>query len=273
MNPYVEILRPGNAIMALIAVVLMAIIGKTYSIGIILGAVSVFIATGAGNTINDYCDSEIDKINKPERPIPSGRITLKNALYYSLILFVIATIIGFFISFENGVTVIICSILMILYAYDFKQRCLIGNICVALLTGLTFVYGALITGDVYLGIFLGLFAFLMTLSREIIKDTEDIEGDKKENANTLPIKYGAKNAVMIAVILNILTCLLSPILYIYNVFSIVYLLIVLVADIIFIYSAILALKDQSKENLHKVSKLMKIAMLIAFVSFAIGSII
>lgn len=113
----------------------------------------------------------------------------------------------------------------------------------------------------------------MTLSREIIKDTEDIEGDKKENANTLPIKYGAKNAVMIAVILNILTCLLSPILYIYNVFSIVYLLIVLVADIIFIYSAILALKDQSKENLHKVSKLMKIAMLIAFVSFAIGSII
>ena len=135
MNPYVEILRPGNAIMALIAVVLMAIIGKTYSIGIILGAVSVFIATGAGNTINDYCDSEIDKINKPERPIPSGRITLKNALYYSLILFVIATIIGFFISFENGVTVILCSILMILYAYDFKQRCLIGNICVALLTG------------------------------------------------------------------------------------------------------------------------------------------
>ena len=273
MNSYIEILRPGNAIMALIAVVLMAIIGKTYSFGIVLGAVSVFLATGAGNTINDYCDYEIDKINKPERPIPSGRIKLKNALYYSLILFLIATIIGFFISVENGLTVIICSILMIVYAYDFKQRCLIGNICVSLLTGLTFVYGGLITGDVVLGIFLGLFAFLMTLSREIIKDTEDIEGDKKENANTLPIKYGPKNAVKIVVILNILTCLLSPILYIYNVFSIVYLIIVLIADIIFIYSAVLSLKDQSKENLHKVSKLMKIAMFIAFISFAVGSII
>lgn len=273
MNSYIEILRPGNAIMALIAVVLMAVIGKTYSIGIILGAISVFLATGAGNTINDYYDCEIDKINKPERPIPSGRIKLKNALYYSLILFIIATVMGFAISLENGVTVIICSILMILYAYDFKQRCLIGNLCVSLLTGLTFVYGGLITGDVNLGIFLGFFAFLMTLSREIIKDTEDIEGDEKENANTLPIKYGAKNAVMVAVILNILTCLLSPVLYIYNVFSIVYLLIVLVADIIFIYSAVLALKNQSKENLHKVSKLMKIAMLIAFISFAVGSII
>lgn len=273
MNSYIEILRPGNAIMALIAVILMAIIGKTYSFEIVLGAISVFLATGAGNTINDYYDYEIDKINKPERPIPSGRIKLENALYYSLLLFLIATIIGFFISIENGLTVIICSALMILYAYTLKQRCLIGNICVSLLTGLTFVYGGLITGDIYLSIFLGFFAFLMTLSREIIKDTEDIEGDKKENANTLPIKYGAKNAVLLAVVLNILTCLLSPILYFYNIFSIVYLAIVIVADIIFIYSAILAIKDQSKENLHHVSKLMKIAMFVAFISFAVGSII
>ncbi len=273
MNSYVEILRPGNAVMALIAVVLMAIIAKTFSLKIILGAVSVFIATGAGNTINDYCDYEIDKINKPERPIPSGRIKLNHALYYSLILFLVATVMGFFISTENGLTVIICSILMIVYAYDFKQKCLIGNLCVALLTGLTFVYGGLITGDVYLGVFLGFFAFLMTLSREIIKDCEDIEGDKHENAQTLPIKYGIKNAINIAVILNILTCLLSPILYIYKVFSIVYLIIVFVADIIFIYSGFLALKNQKTENLHYVSKLMKIGMLIAFISFAIGSII
>ena len=81
MNPYIEILRPNNALMALIAVILMAIIGKTYSIEIILGAVSVFIATGAGNTINDYYDYEIDMINKPDRPIPSGKIKLKHALY------------------------------------------------------------------------------------------------------------------------------------------------------------------------------------------------
>ncbi|RAP53365.1 MAG: geranylgeranylglycerol-phosphate geranylgeranyltransferase [Methanosphaera sp. rholeuAM270] len=273
MKAYIEILRPGNAVMALIAVFLMAIIGKTFSFKIILGAVSVFLATGAGNVINDYCDYEIDKINKPQRPIPSGRIRLKNALYYSLILFVIATIIGFLISVENGITVIICCVLMIIYAYDFKQRCLIGNITVALLTGLTFVYGGLITKDVYLGILLGFFAFLMTLSREIIKDTEDIEGDLKENAHTLPIVYGSRNSVLVAVALNVLTCLLSPMLYAFNVFSVVYLAIVSVADIIFIYSAVLALKNQEKENMHRVSKLMKIGMLIAFISFAVGSII
>lgn len=273
MNPYIEILRVGNAVMALIAVVLMAVIGKTFSFEIVLGALSVFLATGAGNTINDYYDYEIDKVNKPERPIPSGRIKLENALYYSIVLFIIATILGFMISLENGITVILCSALMIVYAYDFKQRCLIGNISVALLTGLTFVYGGLITHDLYLGTFLGFFAFLMTLSREIIKDIEDIEGDLKENARTFPIVYGSQNAVRIAVILNIITCLLSPVLYVYNVFSAVYLIIVLIADIIFIYSAVLALKDQTKGNMHKVSKLMKIGMLIAFVSFAVGSII
>ncbi|MBQ6219472.1 MAG: UbiA family prenyltransferase [Methanosphaera sp.] len=273
MNSYIEILRPGNAMMALIAVLLMAIINHTYNIYIVIGAVSVFIATGAGNAINDYCDYEIDKINKPNRPIPSGRIKLKNALYYSLILFVIATILGFLISFENGIMVIICSILMIIYAYDFKQRCIIGNITVALLTGLTFVYGSLITHDLYLGVILGFFAFLMTLSREIIKDTEDVEGDLKEGAHTLPIEYGNKLAITIATILNILTCILSPVLYIYNIFSMTYLIIVVLADIIFIYSAILAIKDDSKENLHKVSKYMKIAMIIAFISFALGSII
>ncbi len=273
MNPYFEILRPANAIMASIAVLLMAIVSHTYNLDIVIGAVSVFIATGGGNTINDYCDYEIDKINKPERPIPSGRISRSNALYYCLLLFLIATILGFIISVANGIVVIICSIIMIVYAYDLKTRCLIGNITVSLLTGLTFVFGGLITGDYIISIILGFFAFLMTLSREIIKDTEDVEGDKKENAKTFPIVYGEVNAVRLAFILNIITCILSPILYIIGLFSIIYLIIVVIADIIFIYSGYNALKNQDVDTLHKVSKNMKIGMIIAFVSFAIGSIL
>ena len=272
MNPYIDILRPTNALMAFIAVLLMAIIGHTYNYEIILGSLCVFIATGSGNTINDYYDYEIDRINAPNRPIPSGKIELKRALYYSLILFLVSIILGFIISLENGIVVILCTILMIIYAYDLKQRCFIGNLCVAILTGLTFVFGGLITKDVNLGFILGFFAFLMTLSMEIIKDIEDIEGDKKEDAHTLPIIYGTKKAVMLAVILNIITCILSPLLYYYNIFSIVYLIIIIIADIIFVYSAYLAVQNQSKESMHKISKYMKIGMLIAFVSFAMGAL-
>lgn len=77
MNPYVEILRPGNAIMGAISIVLIALIDKTISIPIILAIITVFFETAAGNVINDCFDYDIDLINKPERPIPSGRISLR----------------------------------------------------------------------------------------------------------------------------------------------------------------------------------------------------
>ena len=75
MNPYVEIIRPGNVIMAIIAVILVAILAKSVDIPIILAMLAVFFAMSAGNVINDYFDYKIDLINKPQRPIPSGRIS------------------------------------------------------------------------------------------------------------------------------------------------------------------------------------------------------
>ncbi|MCD7781106.1 MAG: UbiA family prenyltransferase [Methanosphaera sp.] len=273
MNSYIEILRLPNVLMAMIAVILMAIVDHVYTWNIILGAICVFISTGSGNTINDYYDYEIDKINKPNRPIPSGQIDRKTALYYSIILFIISIIIGFYISTQAGIVVLLCALLEILYAKDLKKRVLIGNIAVSLLTGLTFIFGGLITNDVLTGSLLGLFALLMTLSREIIKDCEDIEGDKMEGANTYAIAYGKDTAIKTAVIINIITCLLSPVLYIIGLFSIYYMIIVLVADIIFIYSAISVLRNDSSSNLGRASGNMKIGMFIAFISFAIGSII
>ena len=79
MNPYIEILRPGNALMGAITIILVALIDKTLSIPVILAMAAVFFETAAGNVINDYFDYNIDLINKPERPIPSGRISLASA--------------------------------------------------------------------------------------------------------------------------------------------------------------------------------------------------
>ena len=95
MNPYVEILRPGNAIMGAISIVLIALIDKTISIPIILAIITVFFETAAGNVINDYFDYDIDLINKPERPIPSGRISLRKGKNYAYLLFLAGTICGF----------------------------------------------------------------------------------------------------------------------------------------------------------------------------------
>lgn len=278
MNAYLEILRPANAIMAVIAVLLMALISGVYDFNIFLAGFLVFIATGGGNVINDYFDYNIDKINKPERPIPSGRISRKNAYYYSISLFIISSILGFYINVNAGLIAVFSSILMFLYASKLKKAGLIGNFVVSFLTGLTFILGGFVVEQysysvdyVVLSGYLAFYAFLMTFSREIIKDMEDLEGDKLEGSNSFPIKYGKKISSILAAILILLAVITSPILYFNGLFGIYYLFILSIAILIFVYCAYKILIDQSPENCAKVSKLIKIAMFIAFISFAFGT--
>ena len=279
MNPYVEILRPGNALMGAIAIILVAIIDKTISIPIILAMITVFFETAAGNVINDYFDYNIDLVNKPERPIPSGRISLKNGRHYAYLLFLAGTICGFLISFLTNnwipfIIVLIADVILYLYAYKLKATPLIGNLAVGFMTGFGFVFGGFTLNNpsiITTSIFLGFFAFVMTTAREIVKDIEDVEGDKKDGARTLPILIGKRTPAILATILIIVDCALCPLLYIYHIFGILYLVIIAIAVILFIYSAILILKSQDEATAHKSSKLLKIGMLIAFLSFALGS--
>lgn len=271
MNPYIEILRPGNAVMAVIAILLMAIISGKFTLEVLMAAIVVFIVTGAGNGINDYFDHKIDAINKPQRPIPSGRISLKNALIYSISLFVIGTIIAFAINWLLGMIAFLSSLLMIYYARDLKAKCLIGNMSISFLTGLCFVFGGIAVNQIMVSIYLGFYAFLMTMAREIVKDMEDMEGDKEEGATTLPIVCGKKTSSVIAAFFMIFASVTSPILYFMGIFSIFYLIILLVAIVVFLSGAISILKDQSTENTRKISKRIKMGMAIVFMAFAVGS--
>lgn len=279
MNPYLEILRPGNALMGAISIILIAIIDKTISIPIVLAMMAVFFETAAGNVINDYFDYNIDLINKPERPIPSGRISLENGKRYAYLLFAAGTVCGFLISYLTAnwipfIIVLIADVVLYLYAYKLKATPLIGNLAVGFMTGFGFVFGGFTINNpsiVMTSIFLGFFAFVMTTAREIIKDIEDVEGDRKDGARTLPILIGKKKPAILATILIIIDCALCPLLYIYHIFGVLYLVIIAVAVIIFIYSAILIMKSQEEPVAHKSSKLLKIGMLIAFLSFALGS--
>lgn len=280
MNPYIEILRPGNALMGAIAIILVALIDKTISIPIVLAMMAVFFETAAGNVINDYFDYKIDLINKPDRPIPSGRISLKNGRNYGYLLFAAGTVCGFLISYltDNWIPfaiVLFSDVVLYLYAYSLKTTPLIGNLTVGFMTGFGFVFAgfSINSPDIIMtSIFLGFFALVMTTAREIIKDIEDIEGDKADGAKTLPILIGEKKPAILAAILIVLDSALCPLLYYYNVFGILYLPVIAIAVIMFIYSAILILKSQEREVAGKVSKNLKIGMLIAFVAFVFGSL-
>lgn len=279
MNPYVEILRPGNAMMGAIAIILIAIIDRSLNLPIILAMLAVFFETAAGNVINDYFDYQIDLINKPERPIPSGRISLKNGRNYGYLLFLLGTICGFLISYLTNnwipfIIVLIADVVLYLYAYTLKATPLIGNLAVGFMTGFGFVFGGYTLNNptiISTSIFLGFFAFVMTTARELVKDIEDMEGDKSEGARTLPILYGAKITSVLAFVLIVIDCALCPLLYYYHVFGFYYLIVIAIAVILFLYSAVLIIRNQDRETAGKVSKYLKMGMLIAFVSFIFGT--
>ena len=283
MNVYLEIIRPGNAVMAAIAVILMMFVGHYYGLPIIICALIVFVCTGAGNTINDVFDYKIDEINKPNRPIPSGRISVKDARNYSYILFAVGILLSFICSYlvnsiSPSVIVIPAVVIMYYYARNFKAMPLVGNITVATLTGFCFVIAGVVIACatsslkiLFISIYLGLFALFMTLAREIVKDMEDIEGDKKEGARTFPILYGKKIPSIISIILIVVTTLMCPVLYVFKIFNILYTVIMIAPIIIFLYSAYILKLDPSEEICAKVSKNLKIAMLISFLAFVIGS--
>ena len=279
MNPYIEILRPGNAVMGAISIILVALIDKTLSIPVILAMITVFFETAAGNVINDYFDYNIDLINKPERPIPSGRISLKNGRNYAYFLFTAGTVCGFLISYPTNnwipfIIVLIADVILYLYAYKLKYTPLIGNLAVGFMTGFGFVFGGFSINNpniVMISLYLGFFAFVMTTARELAKDIEDIEGDKADGARTLPILIGAKIPAILSAILIVIDSALCPILYFNHIFGFYYLIVIAIAVILFLYSAFLIIKSQDKVTAAKVSKYLKIGMLIAFVAFVAGS--
>ena len=280
MNPYIEILRPGNALMGAISIILVALIDKTISIPVILAMLTVFFETAAGNVINDYFDYKIDLINKPERPIPSGRISLENGRNYGYLLFAAGTMCGFLISYitNNWIPfgiVLFADVVLYLYAYTLKTTPLLGNLTVGFMTGFGFVFGGFSINNpsiIMTSLFLGFFAFVMTTAREIVKDIEDIEGDKADCAKTLPILIGEKKPAILAAVLIIIDSALCPLLYYYHILGILYLVVIAIAVILFIYSAILILKSQERAVAAKVSKNLKIGMLITFVAFVFGSL-
>lgn len=271
MKAFLEIIRPLNAIMAVVAVFIMAIISKNFTTDILIACIVVFVIMGAGNTLNDYFDRKIDAINKPDRPIPSGRISPRTAVFYSIFLFALGIFLAFAINRICGIIALLSSVLLILYAYKMKKICLIGNMTISFLSGLCFVFGGVVVGKLDVSYFLGFYAFLMTMAREIVKDMEDIKGDIVEGAATLAIIYGKKLSSKFAAFFMIFASLTSPVLYFIGIFNIYYLIVLMVAILVFLYSAVSILKDQSLQNTRKVSKGIKIGMIVVFLAFVVGS--
>ena len=267
MRAYWEILRPFNCMMAAAAAIIgLAIAGGLQPRATALIFLTVFLITGAGNAINDYYDRDIDAINRPKRPIPSGRVSARAAYYYSLALFAVGCLFAGLVNQLCLAVAAFNSMLLFLYARNLKATPLAGNISVAFLTGSTFLFGGAAAGSV--GLLANkvpfLLSFLVSMSREIAKDIEDMAGDRAGGARTLPILAGERAAAALAAAF----ALAAVVLGFFAPFGRVYLVIVVVADLFFMLSVLKIARGDATDAQKALKKGMAVALL-AFLAAAL----
>lgn len=158
----------------------------------ILSLSTVLIAAG-GYIINDYYDVKIDLINKPDRVVIGKSITRRYAILYHTLLSFGGVALGLFLSWKIAAVNFASVSILWWYSNSLKRQPFVGNFVVALLTGVAIwlVDSLYKTGDMLI-IAYAIFAFFITLIREIIKDMEDLKGDQTFGCQTLPIVWGMR---------------------------------------------------------------------------------
>jgi len=153
----------------------------------------IFFLVAFANAHNDIIDCEIDKINRPNRPLPSGKISIKAAKITVGILFFLTMLFSLLAGYKFTIVFFAAAMLCLAYNRFLKSLPLVGNFTVALLTTLPVLIPLKLS-------FLVFFAFMLTFAREIVKDIEDMEGDKSKNLKTLPLLVGVKLSLSLVLI-------------------------------------------------------------------------
>ena len=209
---YCRIIRPVNAIAAgLAAVVAYLIATGTLIPAVLLLFVVVTLITAAGNIINDYFDVEIDRVNRPDRPIPSGQVRFSAARAYAVTLFLAGILVCLLTNDLCIAIAVINSLLLIVYAARLKRTPLFGNITVSYLAASMFLFGGALGGlpGLLHVMPFAVMTFFAMLTRELVKDSEDVEGDKACGAVTIPIRYGIPAAMLLALFCALLGVMAS----------------------------------------------------------------
>lgn len=270
MNRFLRLFRFGNGIMGILGVIIGAFIAAGFDIGdhvlnLIISSAVVLAFMAGGNSLNDHIDIEIDRVAHPERPLPMGEISPRTALIIGIFGIVIACLLSVAMM-SPAVTVIVvtAAALMVSYELFLKQRGFIGNVVIAVLTGMIFLFGGAVVGNIEGNYIIAAMAALVSMGREIAKDIQDMSSD--EGRKTLPMVIGVRKASIVAAVFFTLGPILSVWPLVDRMFGWPY-CIVFAADALFIYSAFIIFRKADVSQ-----KAAKFAMLIALIAFVLGVI-
>jgi geranylgeranylglycerol-phosphate geranylgeranyltransferase len=240
-------------------------------VGFLIG----FFISSYSMVINDIYDIDIDKINRPDRPLPSGRVTLNEAKLFSVFLLFIGISLSIIsiIRYDSSILIffitIFFSFISWLYSYGLKKRGLIGNFIVAISMTIPFIFGGIIING-FTNVLLLSFstiAFLSGLGREIVKTICDVKGDKSKHVNTVSITLGVSNAAKLGGFLILCAVLVSIIPFVLGSVDPIYFIFLILPNSLMLYSSLKIIFDHSESSAYRIKNLLLMGMLLGLLGF------
>ena len=271
---YIKITRPLNVVITFFVVVVAILISQkeqTDFYVILLASITAALVAAAGNIVNDIFDIETDKISHQDRVLVLGKISKTEAWTEYILLNSISIVISVSLAVKLMVVVLGTIILLYIYSAALKKLPLIGNLTIAFLTGLTFIYGGYAAGNPVAAIVPAVFGFLINLIREIVKDILDIEGDNKLNYRTLPIKFGIDKSKKLIILITLILIVFTVYPFLTEIYHIEYFIIVMVfVNPLLILCLKLLFNRKKATGITVVSNLLKLTMVLGLVAIYFG---
>lgn len=261
IKAYIQILRPINLLITLACIIVTSLILNQFSYDLIPLIITILCLTAFANIINDLFDYQIDQTNRPDRPLPSGNITYKSAVILSILLFLISIFIILIYNFNSLTQILIFCInlpLIIFYTPFFKKIPLLGNIIVAFILSMVFIVTTFyLEGDINQIIPPATLAFMLMLTREVVKDIADIKGDSIMKINTFPVLYGINNSIRL--VLGLIFFLILTTFYFASYYNRIYIFsVILLVDIPLLYFSIKLFKNRTASYCKYLEKVLKL---------------
>ncbi len=280
-----KILQKGKALLQLIrpelpiAAGICVVVGEVIALGKFpvladgfLGFTLGLFLSSSAMIFNDIFDLEVDRINTPHKPIPSGKVNIREAIVFGILTAVIACWIALMIDPLLFLLSLVLWIMGFLYNWKVKSVGLMGNLIVSLNVGMTLIFGGIIVGQVsnaLIWIF-GLIAFVFDLAEEIAGDAMDMEGDRKRGSRSLAIVHGKGFALKISAILFGVMILLTLLPILIGETSLAYILPIVIMDIAIVYFLIRLLRSATHQEGHQAMRGLYISATIGLVAFILS---
>ena len=274
---HIKLLRPVNIFTAALAMILAGgIVDKYNDLNTLFFVVlAVVCFTGGANSLNDFIDYKADFINRPNRPIPSGNVRRDSAKYISIFLFTLGALfclrlpnlsifIGIFLSMP----------ILLFYTNHFKGLPILGNVVVAFIIGLSFIFCGSAFGSIDKMWIPSFLAFGLTFLRELVKDIADVEGDKFLGLTTYPIIAGESKSIRLVIVITIIIGFSSFIPFHIGYYNYWYgILLILGVEIPLGVLVVFMLNNPSIRNIKYCADLLKFSTIVGLIAIYFGEIL